>query len=56
MDSAQAILQLQKAASEEELLATLQRSVQRLEFLHKELAVKSSGIEAEIIGHSITSW
>ena len=57
MDSARAILQLQKSASEEELLATLQRLiVQRLKFLCKESAVKSSGIKAEIIGRLITSW
>ena len=57
MDSARAILQLQKSASEEELLATLQRlTVQRLKSLCKESAVKSSGIKAEIIGRLITSW
>ena len=57
MDSARAILQLQKSASEEELLSTLQRlTVQRLKFLCKETAVKSSGIKAEIIGRLITSW
>ena len=57
MDSARAILQLQKSASEEELLATLQRlTVQRLKFLCKELAVKSSGIKAEIVGRLITNW
>ena len=57
MDSARAILQLQASASEEELLATLQRlTVQRLKFLCKESAVKSSGIKAEIIGRLVTSW
>ena len=57
MDSARAILQLQKSASEEELLATLQRlTVQRLKFFCKESEVKSSGIKAEIIGRLITSW
>ena len=56
MDSARAILQLQKSASEEELLATLQcLKVQRLKFLCKELAVKSSGIKAEIVGRLITN-
>ena len=56
MNSARAILQLQKSASEE-LLSTLQRlTVQRLKFLCKETAVKSSGIKAEIIGRLITSW
>ena len=54
MDSARAILQLQASASEEKLLATLQRlTVQRLKFLCKESAVKSSGIKAEIIGRFI---
>ena len=43
MDSARAILQLQKSASEEELLSTLQRlTVQRLNFLCKETAVPIS--------------
>ena len=57
MDSARAILQLQKSASEEELLSTLQRlTVQCLKFLCKETAVKSSRIKAEIIGRLITSW
>ena len=57
MDSARAILQLQKSASKEELLATLQRlTAQRLKFLCKELAVKSSRIKAEIVGRLITSW
>ena len=57
MDSAPAILQLQKSASEEELLSTLQRlTVQRLKLLCKETVVKSSGIKAEIIGQLITSW
>ena len=56
IDLARAILQLQKSASEEELLATLKRlTVQRLKFLCKELAVKSSGIKAEIVGRLITS-
>ena len=57
MDSARAILQLQKSASEEELLATLQRITdQRLKFLCNESAVKSSGIKTEIVGRLITSW
>ena len=57
MDSARAILQLQKSASEEELLATLQRITdQRLKFLCNESAVKSSGIKTEIAGRLITSW
>ena len=57
MDSARAILQLQASASEEELLVTLQRlTVQRLKFLCKESAVKSSGIKAEVIGRLVTSW
>ena len=57
MDSARAILQLQKSASEAELLDTLQRlTAQRLKILCKELAVKSSGIKAEIVGRLITSW
>ena len=56
MDSARAILQLQKSASEEELLATLQRTTdQRLKFLCNESAVKSSGIKTEIVGRLITS-
>ena len=57
MDSARAILQLQKSATEEELLSTLQRlTVQRLKFLCNELAVKSSRIKAEIVGRLITNW
>ena len=48
MDSAGANLQLQKSASEEELLATLQRITdQRLKFLCNESGVKSSGIKTE---------
>ena len=50
MELAQAILQLQKSASEAELLDTLQRlTVQRLKFLCKETTVECSGIKAEII-------
>ena len=57
MDSARAILQLQKSASEEELLATLQHITdQRLKLLCNESAVKSSGIKTEIVGRLITSW
>ena len=57
MDSARAILQLQKSTSEEELLVTLQRITdQRLKSLCNESAVKSSGIKAEIVGRWITSW
>ena len=57
MDLARVILQLQKSASEEELLATLRRlTVQGLKFLCKVLAVKSFGIKAEIVGRLITSW
>ena len=45
MDSARAILQLQKSASEEELLETLQRvTEQRLKFFCNESAVKRLGI------------
>ena len=56
MDSARAILQLRKSASEEELLATLQRITdQRLKSLCNESAVKSSGIKTEIVGRLITS-
>ena len=51
IDSARAIVQLQKSASVEELLATLQRITdQRLKFLCNESAVKSSGIKTEIVG------
>ena len=47
MDSARAISELQKSASEEELLATLQRvTEQRLKLFCNESAVKSSGIKA----------
>ena len=57
MDSDRVILQLQKSASEEELLATLQRLTdQRLKFLCNESAVKSSGIKTEIVGRLITGW
>ena len=57
VDSAGAILQLQKSASKEELLATLQRLTdQRLKFLCNGLAVKSSRIKTEIVGRLITSW
>ena len=57
MDSARVILQLHKSASEEELLVTLQRITdQRLKFLCNESAVKSSGINTEIVGRLITSW
>ena len=57
MDSARAILQLQKSASEEELLATLQHITdQRLKLLHNKLAVKSSRIKTEIVGRLIMSW
>ena len=56
MDSARAILQLQKSASEEELLATLQRITdQRLKPLCNESAVKNSGIKTEIVGRLIMS-
>ena len=57
MDSARAILQLQKSASEEELLETLQRITdQRLKFSCNESPIKSSGIKTEIVGRLITSW
>ena len=57
MDSARANLQLQKSASEEDLLVTLQRITdQRLKSLCNESAVRSSGIKAEIVGRLIASW
>ena len=57
MNSARAILQLQKSASEEELLANLQPlTMQRLKFLCKETAMKCSGVKAKIIGRLISSW
>ena len=57
MESARAILQLQKSTSEAELLDTLQRlTVQQLKFLCKETAMKCSGIKAEIVGRLVTNW
>ena len=57
MELAREIFQLQKSASEAELLDTFHSlTMQRLKFLCKESTVKCSEIKAKIIGHLVTNW